>query len=216
MFTGIIEALGVIESVLTGGDGTTLTVRDAGWDDLRLGESVAVNGVCLTIADYSSGRFRADVSTETLRRSTLGSLRPGTRVHLERALRLGDRMGGHWVQGHVDEAASVVGLEPEGNGVLMDVAVSEQRYLVAKGSVAVDGVSLTVAALVPDGFRVALIPFTLAKTTLGRRRVGDGVNVEFDILAKYVERLSGEWMRSPVASGEKRLSEAFLAEHGYL
>ncbi len=192
MFTGIIEALGTVERVDSGAEGARLVVRaGAVIDDARIGDSIAVNGVCLTITALNDGTFTADVSLETLRRSTLGGLRGGDPVNLERPLRVDQRLGGHIVQGHVDGVGTITGARPEGDGIRMQLAppAALLPLLVEKGSVAIDGVSLTVAALADGGFAVALIPHTLAVTTLGRRRVGEPVNIEVDILAKYVQRL---------------------------
>ncbi len=192
MFTGIIEALGTVERVDSGAEGARLVVRaGAVIDDARIGDSIAVNGVCLTITALNDGTFTADVSLETLRRSTLGGLRGGDPVNLERPLRVDQRLGGHIVQGHVDGVGTITGVRPEGDGIWMQLAppAALLPLLVEKGSVAIDGVSLTVAALADGGFAVALIPHTLAVTTLGRRRVGEPVNIEVDILAKYVQRL---------------------------
>ncbi len=192
MFTGIIEALGTVERVDSDAEGARLAVRaGAVVDRAHVGESIAVNGVCLTMTALNDGRFTADVSLETLRRSTLGGLHAGDSVNLERPLRVDQRLGGHIVQGHVDGVGTVVDVRPEGDGVWMRLAspAALLPFLVEKGSVAIDGVSLTVAGLADDGFAVALIPHTLAVTTLGRRRAGGQVNIEVDILAKYVQRL---------------------------
>lgn len=192
MFTGIIEGLGTVERVETRADGARLVVR-AG--DLLasacMGESIAVNGVCLTITALADGAFAADLSPETLRRSTLGGLRAGDPVNLERPLRVDQRLGGHIVQGHVDGVGTVTGVRPEGDGVRMHIALPAPLtpFAVEKGSVAIDGVSLTIAGVFDHEVAVALIPRTLAATTLGRRQVGEQVNVEVDILAKYVQRL---------------------------
>ena len=193
MFTGIVEGLGEVLAVSGTPDGARLRVRaGALLDDAGVGDSIAVSGVCLTIVAMDGGAFSADLAAETLRRTTLGGLRPGDPVNLERPLRLDERLGGHIVQGHVDGVGTIAATRPEGEGLWMEIAApaSLLPYLVEKGSVAVDGVSLTVAGL-PGGdrFAVALIPHTLAVTTLGRRRPGDPVNLEVDILAKYVERL---------------------------
>lgn len=213
MFTGIIERLGTVERVAHRADGSRLTVAIPGVNDLREGESIAVSGACLTVATAGEGTFDADVSAETLRRTTLGALRVGDDVHVERSLRVGDRLGGHFVQGHVDEVGTIRALTTEGAGVLMDVTVppESRRFLVEKGSIALDGVSLTIASLTSDGARVAFIPYTLSSTTFQRRRVGDRLNVEYDMLAKYVARLLGDTDggRTP------RLDEAFLQRHGY-
>jgi riboflavin synthase len=213
VFTGIVEGVGSIAGAEHGRDGSRLVVRMPEPTDLREGESIAVNGACLTAAVAGSEEFSADVSAETLRRTTLGKTRVGDAVHVERALRVGDRLGGHFVQGHVDEIGFIRAVTPEGSGILMDVAVSPEakRLLVEKGSIALDGVSLTIASLTSDGARIALIPYTLESTTFRDRRVGDAVNVECDMLAKYVARLLGR-DEAGRASG---LDESFLQQHGY-
>jgi len=193
VFTGIIEAMGEVAGVERQPEGARLRVR-AGplLDGARIGESIAVNGVCLTIAALGGQEFTADLAAETLRRTTLGTLQPGDAVNLERPVRPEQRLGGHIVQGHVDGAGTIRVVRPEGEGIWMEIEPPPALlpYIAEKGSIAVDGVSLTVAGL-PGGerFSVALVPHTLAVTTLGRRRTGDRVNIEVDILAKYVERL---------------------------
>jgi len=181
--------------------------------DLVPGESIAVDGVCLTAIDCAPSRFEADVSPETLRRTKLGRLTPGHRVNLERALRLADRLGGHIVTGHVDGLGRVTAIRPQGDFVEIDVDVGAEvsRTLVEKGSVAMDGISLTIASCQGQRFTVALIPTTLAATTLSDRRVGDEVHIETDILGKYVEKLLG---RAPGAS-DARLHK-LLEEGGFL
>ena len=195
MFTGIVEELGeVVRITPTAGDSALVAVRGPlVTSDARHGDSIAVNGVCLTVIDHDELGFTADVMGETLRRSALGALRPGDPVNLERAAALGSRLGGHIVQGHVDGVGEVTAREPaaQWETVRFGLPAALARYVVEKGSVTVDGVSLTVAEVGPDWFAVGLIPTTLKLTTLGARRVGDPVNLEVDVLAKYVERLLG-------------------------
>ena len=195
MFTGIVEELGEMVSwTATADDSGLLAVRGKTvTDDLRHGDSVAVNGVCLTVVDHDGEGFTADVMGETLRRTSLGGLRPGDPVNLERAARLDTRLGGHLVQGHVDGVAAVVAREPAAQWETVRFALPADlaRYVAEKGSITVDGVSLTVAEVGDDSFAVGLIPTTLALTTLGRKQVGDLVNLEVDVIAKYVERLLG-------------------------
>ena len=181
MFTGLIEELGALRART----GSRFTFdADLVTEDARVGDSIAVNGCCLTIVELGPGTWSADVVDETLRRTNLGSLEPGQPVNMERPLRVSDRLGGHVVQGHVDCVGEVVAAAPD-----LVVRTPDTRYVVEKGSIAVDGVSLTVAGVGDDHFSVAVIPHTARVTTLGGRRPGDRVNLEFDILAKYVERL---------------------------
>jgi riboflavin synthase len=191
MFTGLIADLGSVKSIESDADGATLEISTALAGELAEGDSVAVNGVCLTATAIDDGAFRAQAMQETLRRSSLQQLRPGSRVNLELALRADGRLGGHIVQGHVDGTGTLAGLREEGFARVLEIDVDDEiaRYLVEKGSVALDGVSLTVSELRDRGFSVSLIPETLVRTNLGEAQVGDRVNLEVDILAKHVERL---------------------------
>ncbi len=201
MFTGIVAELGEVAAVEYHGDAARLTIR-GDTEGVALGESIAVNGVCLTVAGIGDGTFTADVMGETLNRSGLGALTPGAPVNLERSVRLADRLGGHLVQGHVDATATILSRAPAGHWDQVRISLPGRisRYVVEKGSIAVDGISLTVSALsAPDDqgppvdtegwFEVGLIPETLKRTTLGTREPGDTVNLEVDVIAKYVERL---------------------------
>jgi riboflavin synthase len=189
MFTGIVEELGIVDAL----DGARLRVRTSVVrEDAAVGASVAVNGVCLTVVERVGASLAFDLSEETLRRTALGRLRAGDGVNLERPATLATRLGGHLVQGHVDAVGSVMSIEPAADGgawLRISVPAELGRYLVEKGSVTVDGVSLTVAELEDDAFAVALIPHTLSVTTLGSAHAGDSVNLEVDVIAKYVERL---------------------------
>jgi riboflavin synthase len=204
MFTGIIEGQGTVAGLRVAEDdrGAALQV-DAPWLDGRLavGDSVAVNGCCLTVTRAGSAGFAADLVAETLRRTALGRLRPGDPVNLERPLAADGRLGGHVVQGHVDGLGRVLAREQVGEGAELRVGIDQElaRYVVVKGSIAVDGVSLTVAGVGDGWFSVALVPHTLAVTTLGGREPGDLVQLEVDVLAKYVERLLGPLL--PAAAG---------------
>jgi len=192
MFTGLVEALGEVIAVEPRPPGLCLTVRHAGLaEQLRVGESVALDGVCLTVTERVGECFRFELGPETLARTTLGQLQAGRPVNLERALRLGDRLGGHWVQGHVDGVGRILSRHPQGDWqtVWIETPPLLTRQMVVKGSVAVDGVSLTIVELYRDRFSVMLIPHTLQQTTLGHKQAGDAVNLETDILAKYVHRL---------------------------
>jgi riboflavin synthase len=192
VFTGIVEELGSVGEIADLGDAARLVIRGPlVTSDAQPGDSIAVNGVCLTVVDLADESFSADVMLETLRRSSLGALVPGSPVNLERAARVDSRLGGHIVQGHVDGVATLaaVGHAERWSTVTFALPAGLSRYIVEKGSICVDGVSLTVVAVDDATFAVSLIPTTLAHTTLGTRRVGDPVNIEVDVLAKYVERL---------------------------
>ncbi|MCI0569594.1 MAG: riboflavin synthase [Myxococcaceae bacterium] len=194
MFTGLVQDIGTIERVLPTGGMTDLWIRThLGAEGFTLGESVAVDGACLTVVERGGERFRVQASPETLRRTTLGERRPGDAVHLERALKLGDRLGGHMVLGHVDAVAEVLEARPEQGAWVMSVSLPEALapFFIEKGSITVDGVSLTVNDVGADRFSVMLIPETQARTTLARRRVGARVNLEADVIGKYVARLYG-------------------------
>ena len=199
MFTGIVKEVGTIASVEGGEDGIRLVVEASDTaSKVGLGDTVSIGGVCLTVVAVEDTRLAFDAVPETLRRTSLGSLAAGAGVNLEPALAAGEPMGGHVVQGHVDGVGRVVSLEPEGDGARLTIAAEPDllRYCVEKGSIAVEGVSLTIAALLGDGFEIALVPHTLAATTLGGLRSGDPVNLEADVLAKYVERLLGATIRA--------------------
>jgi riboflavin synthase len=189
VFTGLVQDLGTVTGVDADGGGVRLTVGTE--LELREGDSIAVNGVCLTAAELVDGGFRADVMHETLRRSSLAGLEPGARVNLELPLRAADRLGGHFVQGHVDGLGTVRDVSEDGFARVVEIEAPPDllRYVVEKGSIAVDGVSLTIAGLDGDRFRVSLIPETLSRTVLGAVKPGRRVNLEVDVLAKYVERL---------------------------
>lgn len=192
MFTGIVEELGEVVAVEPLSDAARLTVRGPlVTSDARHGESIAVNGVCLTVVTVADGTFTADVMHETLRLSSLAQVAPGSPVNLERAVRVGDRLGGHLVQGHVDGTGEVLSVTPGDHWTVVRVSLPAalDRYVVHKGSITVDGVSLTVSAVRDGWFEVSLIPTTLALTTLGRRSAGETVNLEVDVTAKYVEKL---------------------------
>jgi riboflavin synthase len=193
MFTGLVQQLGTLTSL----EGGRLEVTAALAGDLAAGDSVAVNGACLTATSVTPGGFTADVMEETLRRTALGALGPGDPVNLELPLRAADRLGGHFVQGHVDGVGTVAAVHDEGFSRVVEIEADPglMRYVVEKGSIAVDGVSLTVASLGEGTFGVSLIPETLERTTLGRASPGDSVNLEVDVLAKYVERVVGATVR---------------------
>lgn len=210
MFTGIVEEVGTVVSFTPKGTGAVLCVATAlPLEEIRSGDSVSVSGACLTIKEKGQGRFFADVSAETLERTTFRSLKTGMKVNLERAMPATGRLDGHLVYGHVDGTGTVKEIRPVGESRVfhMRADISIMKFVVFKGAVAVDGVSLTVSAVHPDGFEVALIPFTLERTTFGGMRPGDRVNVETDIVGKYVLRfLEGK---------DQGISRDFLKKHGF-
>jgi len=204
MFTGIIEDLGTIESLKPTDQGAVISIHTSlPLAEISIGDSITVNGACLTVISKNPGRFAMDVSAETLRCTGLGSLKPGSRVNLERCLTLGKLLGGHLVSGHVDGTGRVVAINPEGDSKLFtfEVAPEQARYLVEKGSVAIDGTSLTIFSLKDCNFSVEVIPHTLRCTTLGFLQAGDRVNIENDMLVKYVERIlvAREAARTPAS-----------------
>jgi riboflavin synthase len=213
MFTGIIEELGTIKTVNKGRESATLKIgAEKVVEGLNLGDSVAVNGVCLTIVRFDRTGFSAEVMAETLRKSNLGRLKSGDRVNLERAMRLGDRLGGHLVAGHVDATGTIKSTVREDIATVFTVEAPEDilRYIIDKGSVAIDGISLTVVDYDKKSFRVSIIPHTASQTTLGFKRSGDTVNLEADMLAKFVERLLAG------RTGKEGIGKDFLGRHGFM
>ncbi|MCI4040759.1 riboflavin synthase [Streptomyces sp. TRM75563] len=195
MFTGIVEELGEVTAVERLEDASRFRLRGpVVTEGAKHGDSIAVNGVCLTVVDTADGEFTADVMAETLKRSSLGALTIGSRVNLERPMELGGRLGGHLVQGHVDGTGTIVERTPSEHWEIVKVSLPPEltRYVVEKGSITVDGVSLTVVEAAADFFTISLIPTTLDLTTLGHKQPGDPVNLEVDVIAKYVERMLGD------------------------
>jgi len=219
MFTGIIEGTGKIVAKRNVGGGVGLDI-DAAFElsDPAEGESIAVNGVCLTAYDIRGRRFSADVSPETLSRTKLGRLGPGTVVNLERALRLSDRLGGHIVSGHVDCLARVTAKKDVGDYTIFSFSLpqSQSRYVIEKGSIAIDGISLTVNSCGDGFFEVSIIPHTLKMTTLLSLRVGDMVNIEVDVIGKYVEKLLTPGKGAELNTVDNGIDAGFLAENGFL
>lgn len=217
IFTGIVEEIGVVRDIRPGVNSTRLGVlAQTVLEDVKLGDSIAVNGVCLTVVEYEPRHFWADVMPETYANTTLKGLRPGDPVNLERALRLSDRLGGHLVQGHVDGMGTIIERKPFDISVLYRIKAPQEvlRYTVPKGSIAVDGISLTVVDVENDCFSVALIPHTLDVTILGSKQTGATVNLESDIIGRYVEKL----LQPDLDKSTKRnnLGIGFLSEHGFL
>jgi len=212
MFTGIVEETGTIRSVKKSGRSAVLTIgASAVLDGLRLGDSIAVSGVCLTVVSLAEDFFSADVMQETAARSNLLNTNVGTRVNLERAMPLNGRFGGHIVAGHIDGTGVISQTRKEENAIWFTVRTSPDilRYVIEKGSVAVDGISLTVAGVTEQDFSVSVIPHTARNTTLGEKRAGDTVNLETDCIGKYVEKL----LRAP--GGRSGISKEFLARYGF-
>ncbi|MBQ8961893.1 MAG: riboflavin synthase [Ruminococcus sp.] len=214
MFTGLIEETGRVVSLRRGGTSSFIRIEaEKVLEGTVTGDSIAVSGVCLTVTEMGSGWFQADVMNETLSRSSLGSLKPGDPVNLERAMAAGGRFGGHIVSGHIDGTGTVTDIKNDGIAVWYTIAAKPEilRYIVEKGSVALDGISLTVARVTAESFSVSVIPHTAAVTTLSRRKTGDKINIENDIIGKYVEKLM-----QPAESSSGGLSMGFLAENGFI
>lgn len=215
MFTGIVEELGTIRAVRRGAASAVLSIGASEvLSDLKIGDSVAVNGVCLTVTSLDDGGFTADVMHETLGRSSLGALAPGGRVNLERAMPANGRFGGHIVSGHIDGTGKIASVRPDDNALWYTIYAAPEllRCIVEKGSITIDGISLTVAAVDEKSFSVSLIPHTAAVTTLGKKRAGDTVNLETDIIGKYVEKLLRP---APESERQGGISLEFLAENGF-
>lgn len=220
MFTGLVEELGVLRGAARGADSARLNIEAREVvKDVRLGDSIAVNGVCLTVVEFDRGYFVADVMAETLAKTNLANLKPGDKVNLERALRLGDRLGGHLVSGHIDGVGTISRKERYDIATLITITAPPQviRYTVKKGSIAVDGASLTVVDLDQESFKVSLIPHTAHMTTLGIKKLGDTVNLEADLIGKYVERLLGGADRAGRQGGAGRgITMDYLIEKGFM
>lgn len=213
MFTGIIEEVGAVRRIERGAKGARLTIAaKTVLEGTRIGDSIATNGVCLTVTDLTADSFSADVMAESLRRSGLGALQAGSPVNLERAMPLDGRFGGHIVSGHIDGTGTLASLRREDNAVWLTVRAAPAllRYIVEKGSVAIDGVSLTVAAVDGTGFSVSIIPHTGAQTILLGKKPGDTVNLECDVIGKYVEKLLG-----PYGQAQSGITMEFLAQNGF-
>lgn len=216
MFTGIVEEIGSIEKINRGQKSSKLTIKaNKILEDINLGDSICTNGVCLTVTNISNNSFDADVMAETLRKSNLGDLSVGSKVNLERALNLQRRLGGHIVSGHIDGAGQIVSIEREDNAFWVSIKAPSDilRYIVYKGSIAIDGISLTVAYVDNEIFKVSIIPHTKDETTLLSKNINDTVNLECDVLGKYVEKLLG--LKSEANKKESSITESFLRENGF-
>lgn len=217
MFTGIVEEIGKVRRIVYGSKSIKLSIQCSKiMDDVKLGDSIAVNGICLTVADRKSDEFTADVMPETMRKTGLGELKVGYAVNLERALRLSDRLGGHIVTGHIDGTGVIMDRVQEDNAIWLTIESGRDilKYIVMKGSVALDGTSLTVAHVDDKCFKVSLIPHTASITTLGSKEIGSSVNIECDMLGKYIEKLLLNNVSEP-RSKPKDISLDFLIKNGF-
>lgn len=215
MFTGLIEEIGILSTVNKGAKSAQLTISaNKVIQDIKLGDSISSNGVCLTVVSFSNNSFTVDVMPETMRRSNLKNLKPGSKINLERALRLGDRLGGHIVSGHIDGVGLVRAVESEDNAtwVTVEAGVEIMKYIIEKGSVAIDGTSLTVANVGDDAFKVSIIPLTKEETTLLSKKIGEEVNLECDMVGKYIERLT---MFNKDNNNHSKINMNFLKENGF-
>ena len=218
MFTGLVEGIGEVKEIQRVREDMRLIIRPQfDMSDSREGDSISVNGVCLSIAGIQGGVFSMDVSGETLSRSTMGQLKPGDKVNLERALRLGDRLGGHLVSGHVDGVGKILKKEQKERSWLFRVGIDEglARYTVEKGSIAVEGISLTINDCQDTYFEVNIIPHTAQETTILKKRVGDLVNIEADMIGKYVEKFFQRQSAPSEAKRSSRINEEMLKKHGF-
>ena len=210
MFTGIVEEIGTVEQIITGARSCSLKIKaDRILSDAHIGDSIAVNGVCLTVTDFNVSHFTADVMPETMQRTGLGKLAKGSRVNLERAMQLNGRFGGHIVSGHIDGTGTVIGMTRDDNAIWVKIAADRgiTRYIVEKGSVTLDGISLTIAEVGAESFAVSIIPHTAEQTTLSERKIGDKINIECDIIGKYIEKLTQR--------GNEGITEDFLRKYGF-
>lgn len=217
MFTGLVEELGRIKSIVRSSRSVRLTVQaDKVLQDVKMGDSIAVNGTCLTVVEFTPHSFSADVMPETVDRTVLAALRTGDKVNLERCLRVGDRLGGHIVSGHVDGVGTIYRKESNDIAIIVSIKADASllRYVVSKGSIAVDGASLTVVNVTADSLSVSLIPHTADLTTLGHKKEGEPVNLEVDIIGKYVERLLTHPL--PKQTSSSKLTDEFLRNNGFM
>lgn len=215
MFTGLIEEIGKVQSIIKGEKSARIIIKaEKVLQEVRLGDSISTNGVCLTVTGFTSNSFSVDVMAETMRRSNLHILSSGDEVNLERALKLGDRLGGHLVSGHIDGMGTITNYENEDNAVWVTIEASKEilRYIVQKGSITIDGISLTVAYVDGTSFKVSIIPHTKDITTLLRKNSGEVVNLECDMVGKYIEKLLYSKEQAPIKSG---IDMNFLSENGF-
>lgn len=215
MFTGLVEELGKVKQIVRGAKSVRLSIFGSKvLEDVKTGDSIAVNGTCLTVVDYSRDWFTADVMPETVDRTALSGLKAGDTVNLERTLRVGERLGGHIVSGHIDGVGTILAKEQNDNAVIVRIGAGAEvmRYIISKGSIAIDGTSLTVVEFGDNWFTVSLIPHTASLTTVGLKAIGEPVNLEADIIGKYVEKLLG---LQPSAKPTEKITMGFLEQHGF-
>lgn len=213
MFTGIVEEIGIISGIKQGKNSEILTIKAKKvLEDTKIGDSIAVNGICLTVTALYSDSFTADVMHETINRSSLSKLKYGSKVNLERAMPVNGRFGGHIVSGHVDGTGTIINIKPDDNAIWYKIQANQQilKYIVEKGSITIDGISLTVAKVSETDFSISAIPHTVEQTILKEKRQGDIVNLETDILAKYIEKLL-----NPTQNEQSKITKEFLLEHGF-
>jgi riboflavin synthase len=213
MFTGIVEEIGMMKAIQKGGDWCKLTIRASSiLEDVKLGDSIAVNGVCLTVTHFTKDQFIVDVMPDTMTKTSLAALKTGSQVNLERAMAADGRFGGHFVSGHVDGTGIILSRKPYGNAVLFDIGAPKEllNYMIPKGSIAVDGISLTIVVVGTQSFQLSIIPHTLEQTVLALKQAGDIVNLECDMVGKYIEK----FVQNRQSKGQ--LTESFLAEHGFM
>jgi len=217
MFTGLVEELGKVKAIARGVKSVRLTIEaHKVINDVKLGDSIAVNGTCLTVVEYNENCFTADVMPETVDRTALASLKIGSKVNLERTLAIGDRFGGHIVSGHIDGIGTIIAKDKDDNAIIVRIKAGPEvmRYVVNKGSIAIDGISLTIVEFEQDWFTVSLIPHSAAVTTLGFKKTGDNVNLETDVIGKYVEKLLG-LNSTHQHSNTNTISMNFLEQNGF-
>lgn len=215
MFTGIVEEIGIVRAIKNGRNSAVLTIEgDIIFSDIKLGDSIAVNGVCLTVSDFKDNSFSADVMNESLKKSSLGKLKPASHVNLERAMPVNGRFGGHIVSGHIDGIGEIQSITRDDNAIWYSINTSEEimHYIVEKGSITIDGISLTVVDVGQKNFNVSIIPHTAASTILAEKKVNDTVNLENDILGKYIEKLIN---KNDGSKRESKITKEFLNKFGY-
>lgn len=219
MFTGIIESFGIIKRIESNGEGKVLHIGcDLDLSQSKIGDSIAVNGACLTAVALGANDFKVDMAPETVARTTFRKMGPGTRVNIERALRLSDRIDGHLVSGHIDGTGTIASIQKNSNAVILDVTVSEKLAadMIEKGSVAIEGISLTINQCSDKGFQVSIIPHTVKITTIGLKQAGDEVNIETDMLGKYVRKIVTRGKSDMGQSPDSDITMSLLAKNGFL